>query len=264
MTPNNEPNWYGASSLPLREKLAAGTTTCEAMVDRHFGNEVELARRLLDSNYALACHYSWCMLAPHIARPSKHMSVSFAAFHKGLFTLASCIDLTRQGLYGPARPLLRHAYEFLMIAKFCCISPDGRVHGRWQDGEVIYFTNGILKKISSPDISPLENLWNELNELTHATRTSSQIGLHFPSIAHELQVNFALVRVLSDWLAHLLTAHIITGSMRYATKRYTPAATSLKIATDNLRSTLNLSRAQHSQDALRLITTFRKKWVVST
>jgi hypothetical protein len=256
--------WYGPNSPPLREKLAANTAACEEMVNRHLGEDVELARRLLDANYGLACHYMWFDRAPHIALPSKHITVSFAAFHKGLLMLSSCIDLTQRGFYGSARPLLRHTYEFLMIAKFCCVSPDNRVYDRWQKREVVYFTNAILKKISSPDMSPLADLWNELNELTHATRVSSQVDLHFPNIARDVQANLALIQVMADWLAHILTTHIITTSMRQVTRQYTSVPSALAAAWPGLKAELKASKGRHSLKSQRLIETFRKKWIVNS
>jgi hypothetical protein len=40
-------------------------------------------------------------------------------FHKGLLSLYVAQSLTFEGLYGSARPLMRQAFEFLVIGKFC-------------------------------------------------------------------------------------------------------------------------------------------------
>jgi hypothetical protein len=263
MTMHDSAIWYGANSPPLRDKLAHDAGECEKEISRHFGQEAELARKILDSSYEVASHFSWCLNAPHIAQHPANLSVLFAAFHKGLFTLSSCLDLTCKGLYGPARPLLRHAFEFLVIAKFCSVHPKTKVYESWRDGRVVYFSNGILKKINTPDVQPLADLWQELSEMTHATSSSSQVGLYFPLIAAEVQINLALIRVLCDWLAHLLNQHIITPSMRYATERHTPAKPALKSAKQRLAQDLKASRSMHSKDSARLITCFRRKWLVS-
>ena len=149
------------------------------------------------------------------------------------------------------------------LAKFCSVHPKTSVYESWRDGGVIYFSNGILKKIRTPDVLPLAELWGELNEMTHATSSSSQIGLHFPDIATKVQINLALIRVLCDWLAHLLNQHIITPSMQYATERHTPAKLELNSAKQRLTQTRKESRAMHSEDSARLITCFRRKWLVT-
>jgi len=261
---HNTAQWYGTTSPPLRAKLAHDTKKCKAEVTRNFGAEVELARRLLDTSYEVACHYMWCFKAPHIVRQPDKATVLIAAFHKGIFTLSSCLDLTCQGLYGPARPLLRHAFEFLVIAKFCSVSTNTHIYEKWLNGDVVYFANGILKKINSPDVTPIAELWGELNELTHATSSSSQIGLHFPTIAQDIQINLSLIRVLCDWLAHLLTRHVITPSMRYATKRHRPEGPKLQLAQECLAELRSISRSAHAKDSKRLITCYRSKWSTAT
>jgi hypothetical protein len=254
--------WYGADSLSLSKLLDAGRKSSRKNIDRKFGTELTLARALLDASYQVACHYSWFMHAPDIARPNKSVMLTFAAFHKGLLTLSAALDLTSVGFYGPARPLLRNVYEFIVTAKFCCLAENEHVLQRWKDGETIYFTNAILKRIKSPDTTPLTELWNELNELTHATRTSAQISLDFESNVEEIAVNMALIRVLANWLAHLLTAQLISRSMRRATHKYYDNKALLVQDELYLADLLRISFAKHSKTSKRLITCFRRQWVI--
>jgi hypothetical protein len=264
LIPKHDPEaWYGSSAPPLREKLAHDSKICEDLINQNFGQEAELARRILDFSYEIACHYVWCFDAPMFADKPEKLDILFSAFHKSLFTLSSCIDLTCRGFYGPARPLLRHVFEFLVTAKFCNISTNPQIYKKWTDGGPVYFTNGVLRKIRSPDITPIIELWGHLNELTHATSSSSQVGLHFPLIAVDTQINLALIRVFGDWLAHLFTQHIVTSTMRYATRRYTPAKLMLKSAEQRLMETRKISRSHLSKDSKRLIMCYRSKWIAA-
>lgn len=261
---NDSSIWYGIKGPSLREKLEHDSLEYQNKISRQFDYEMSLAWNLLDYSYGLSCHYMWIMNAPQVVSLPKNFPILLAAFHKSIFSLANCLELTSKGFYGSARPLLRHAFEFLVIAKFCSISENSKVYEQWVNGDAFYFTNGVLNKIISPEISPLLILWSELNEMTHATNSSSQVGLDFPQIVDDVHVNLALTRVFCDWLSHILTKHIATPSVRYATERYTPVLDDFKLAKRKLSDVLRESRLQHSKSSIRLITCYRRAWIIKT
>lgn len=120
-----------------------------ALVDAEHGQELELLRAGLNSLYLMAAQYAWLLDAPHIAIQNQATTILFSTLHKNLIALHTSLKLSRLGLYGPARSMLRHVFESLLIAKFCSINQNTSLYERWKEGDAVYLTNGVLKKSST-------------------------------------------------------------------------------------------------------------------
>ena len=71
-------------------------------------------------------------------------AILFSCFHKNLISLFSSYKLSLEGLYGPARPILRNVYEYLMIAKFSNVSGSLKVLNKWYNHQPIFLTNMVI------------------------------------------------------------------------------------------------------------------------
>lgn len=128
--------------------------------------------------------------------------------------------MTRNGLYGPARTLLRHVFEYLVVAKYCALSEDNRVFDRWDAGDTVYFTKGVLNKIVTPDISELKDFWRLMCKYSHSTTTSQQVTVEWEGSEDDIYVTLCFVRALLECQYHLLNSILITKSMRSFALRY--------------------------------------------
>jgi len=217
----------------------------------------------IDITYRLASYYLWwAYLRDTKISPVHELLIS--CFQKSLISIYTAFDLTLQGLYGAARPHLRFAFESLMIAKFCSTNPSSEVFDKWIDGLQIYFANGVLKKIKSPNTDGFKELWHVLSETTHSSIYGSQPDLALKDAQKDIDLNFALICLLSQWCYHLLGSHIITPSMRYHANRYAKANTD-KI-TPGLRTKLRRVFKEQlvmvGKDTLLLLRAYRSKWVI--
>jgi hypothetical protein len=164
----------------------------------------------LDDLHAWAAFHSWTFNGWIDAVPHEAHDVLFACFHKALLSLHCTHELTLDGLYGLARPHLRHAFESLMIAKYCATDPSSDIYDRWVDGVDLYFTNGVLKKLAHPDTSEFSDLWQLLCQWSHATVFASQLSLDLQTTREQAALNLVFVGVLLHFSNHLLNTHILT------------------------------------------------------
>jgi hypothetical protein len=191
-----------------------------SIVDAEHGAELKTLRACLDCLYAIASEFAWHLNTPHVAIQNKATMILFSTFHKNLIALHTSLKLTRLGLYGPARSMLRHVYEALLIAKFCALSNETTLFEKWKEGDVVYLTNGVLKKLLAPDTSAFSDLWGLLSNYSHATVYAQQVNLSVHASPDDVPLNLVYLRILVDCQAHLLGSHLVTPSMQYYTKRY--------------------------------------------
>lgn len=201
---------------------------------------------------------------------SEHRNINellFACFHKNLLTLHSCTMLTEQGLYGTSRPLLRNAYEWLIIAKFCNVSENTKVLERWADQESVYFSNSVLKKIVTPDNTIFKEFWTMLSQMTHSTKSSMQTILEVnleDNLLH-VQSNLALIGALLECNYHLLNSHIYNEELAYYVKKYPPPSNNRK-SIPNLRKECKKCKKAIRQvmgsSSIELVTSYEKTWEI--
>jgi hypothetical protein len=190
------------------------------IIARSGQGELELISKIIEKSFSLAGHYVWAINIPHIAQLSPVSKILLSAIHKNFISFCAVLDLTRQGLYGPARVILRHIYEGLVIAKFCSLSSNRKVFEQWENGDYVRFTNDVLNRIAIPDPDPFRKLWEVLCAFTHATVYSQQATLDAKKNRVEIVLTFQITRALLECNYHLLIQHFTTPSIRYFEKRY--------------------------------------------
>jgi hypothetical protein len=229
-------------------------------VDNEHRRDITLLRSGMDCLYAMVSQHTWVFNAPSIAIQNKATTVLFSTLHKNLIALHTSLKLTRLGLYGPARSILRHVYESLLIAKFCSVSHDTSLYEKWKEGNSVYLSNGILKKICSPDIAPFSEFWGLLSDYSHATVYAQQVHLNVRSVPDEVPLNLVYLRILLDCLSHLVGSHLITPSMRYYTKRYRGGPDLLPALRAELQQILSESRSTLLEQPRAIIRNYRATW----
>lgn len=206
--------WYSTESLPLSDILSKKITDVEIAFDKELGSHFKALKKIMDNTYNLSSHHIWLFDTPHLVELPKNKSVIFAAIHKNFFVLHSALNLTRSGLFGPARTLLRHVFEYLVVAKFCAVSEDDRVFERWDSGDTVYFTNGVLKKITKPDNTELKDFWHLMCQYSHSTNSSQQVSIEWNGSEDDIYVTLCFIRAMLECQYHLLNSVLITKSMR--------------------------------------------------
>lgn len=262
LEPHNEENknaWYGVLSDDLSKILAERCAEVEGNFDRKYSDLHSLLVRLMDNTYRIACHHVWMLGNPSIVKLPKNRKVIFAAVHKNFFVFYSAIELAKQGLFGPSRTLLRHIFEYLMIAKFCAVSEDSHVFEKWEKGDTVYFTNGVLKKIAKPDKEEFVDFWSMLCAFSHSTTVSQQTGVDWEAGESEILATFSLIRALLECHYHILNSLLITGSMRRFAERYDDKG-ELKRRRAEAREILKVTRKLLGGKARGLVRDFTTSW----
>lgn len=251
---------YSLAGVPLSDVFRGAKVRNAALLGQRFAEDSELIVAALDDVYCVACIHLRVIWHEDHATVNPAQNVLFPCFHKSLLSLCTSHDLTMAGLWGPARPHLRHVFESLMIAKFSSTDPLSDVFDRWVDGVELYFANVVLKKIRHPALDETRTLWTVLSSWSHATVYAMQPTLELTEADLEVGENLAITGVFIQWAYHLLSTHIITRSVRYYAARYLGSQDSE--ASRRLRSTFKRQNAGLSHSARRLIRDFRTTWEV--
>lgn len=241
----------------LREAKALNRTE----LPKHFGASSNAVVEAVDALHQLASEHAWTFSSIVVPTLNPAHDVLFACFHKALLSVHCAHELTMDGLYGAARPHLRHAFESLMIAKYCSCDPDSDIFDRWIDGVDLYFTNGVLKKLSKPDTTQFQESWSLLCRWSHATVFASQLTLDIETTQKEAGVNLAFLGVLIEFLDHILCSHLLTPSVRYYEQRYGSGLVGAQ-ARARLRHALEPLKAIRGTASKRLARDFRSTWAL--
>ncbi len=203
----------------------------------------------------------WLIYSPLGAQISPVNQVLTPSFHKALISLSSAFFLTRHGLWGPARPLIRHSFESLIIAKFCSIHSESDVFDRWVDGVNLYFTNSVLKKIATPSTELFKNFWSLMSDYTHSSVYASQPDLLIGDSLDEAELNFVFIEMMMECKYHLLISHIITSNMKYYQAAYSDKGRAQELR-KLLNSNYSASKKRMGKDGKALIRDYRSTWKV--
>ncbi|MFT3814603.1 MAG: hypothetical protein QM740_14685 [Acidovorax sp.] len=251
---------YRPNSPPFVELVESIEAQNVLAVDADHGDEIDRLRLCMNGLYAMAAQFAWLFNAPHIAIQNQAAPLLFSTLHKNLIALHTSLKLTRLGLYGPARSMLRHAFEALLIAKFCAISEDAALFSKWKEGGIVYLTNGVLKKIQSPNTEAFTDFWGLLSGYAHATIYAQQVHLNVRETPNEVPLNLAYLRILVDCQHHLLGSHLITPSMQYYSKRYRRGADPLPTIRAEMRQFLRESRSTLLELPRTIVKNYRATW----
>ncbi|KMQ74074.1 hypothetical protein Msub_10245 [Marinobacter subterrani] len=228
-------------------------------ITSEFHDEVSRAHEVADLIYELASQYMWLVRSPLAADISPVNDILMPCFHKTQIGVYSALTMTEKGLYGAARPLLRHAFESLMIAKFCSVNNDSEIFDKWVDGLDIYFTNGVLKKIKHPDNDEFKVFWSSLSNYSHSSIYAIQPDLSVDGASSEIDLNFVFIGMLQECKYHLLIRHFVTPSMRYYQARYKDRGRVCEIK-ERLKQLFTESRRSMAPGAKALIRDYRAAW----
>lgn len=210
---------YSQDGPLLSEIIESGRRHNGRLVLAHFADESTALVTAIDNLYFRATEHLPLMYTFLDVQVNEALAVLVPCFHHSLLSLHVSHSLTAEGLYGPAHAHLRHAFEALIIAKFCSVNPAADVYDRWVDGVELYFTNSVLKKVVRPSLYETRVLWRLLCEKSHATIWSGQPDLHLESRLADVRFNFAIIGVLIRWASHLYSSHILTPSASYYGRR---------------------------------------------
>jgi hypothetical protein len=247
----------------------------EQIISEKLKTQIQSVQRLIDVQHRIASCFAWLWfdrVAP--LRRGRHelMPLLLSAFHKNFFSFYAAIKLTSYGLHGPACPIIRIIFKFLMTAKFCHICADFRALERWTSRETVYFANMVLKKIVSPDPQPFFDFWTMICELSHATTSSLQISLDMDDNENlkNTTENVALLNALLECNYHLLNSHLITPQLEYTEKFYLNGSKSgkQKYEVPELRkaahSIFQSNRKFLGSKSIGLISAYKKTWLVQS
>lgn len=252
---------YSHNAPSFSEALEQAKAHNRRLLSGKFRDESGSIIESIDDLHTIASRYMWAIWNWGDAEPSPVQDVLFPCFHKTLFSIYISHDLTLSGLYGPARPHLRHAFESLMIGKYCSTNPSSDVFDRWVDGVDLYFANSVLKKITHPDTSEFREAWKLLCDWTHATVFAGQPSLSLQDTEDATLLNFGFTEILLQWTYHLLSRHMLTPSVRYYGNRYAKSDKG-KVAQKRIRERFKWQGKFLGHDAQRLIRDYKAVWKV--
>jgi hypothetical protein len=233
-------------------------------MEANHGIEIMMIQEVLNTLYAIASEYAWLLNDHEIADLNKANKIVFSALHKNLIALHTSLKLTKIGLYGPARSILRHVYEALLIAKFCSVSHNTDLYEKWKNGKEVYLSKNVLKKIIHPDTEAFKKFWSSMSEYSHASIHAQQVAVNIKNFPlHEISLNLVFLRTLIDCQYHLLSRHFITSSMQYYTKYYGKETDPVPAMKKKMNELLKKSRATLIKEPKEIIKNYRATWKLS-
>jgi hypothetical protein len=185
-----------------------------------FPERLSALKQCMDAQYQYAELFYGLLGKHNLTQHSDAEKPIVSAVVKNEIALYSALILTIEGLPGSGLALLRSVYEALMIAKFASLRQSDNLISKWSAGETIYFSNAILKKIVTPELTELRNFWGVLCQVSHSTIYSYQITTKFEEIENEISTNLAILAMLLGCNFHLINKHYVTDSMVYFAKAY--------------------------------------------
>lgn len=229
----------------------------------NFEKDISLIERALDIQYQIASDFFWLIEAEPYAVISDVQRVLEPCFKNNLLALKSAEITTREGLYSFARPSLRMVFESLMIAKFCASNHETEIYDKWIDGKVVYFTNGVIKKILKPSSGQFSEFWSLISEYTHSSIYAMQPDNCIENVKDQINLNYLLVHMLSECNYHILNTHIFTKSLRYYQSRYGDPE-SLSMWRKELTGIYSSLRKSYNKPAKEFVRDFKSIWEVAS
>lgn len=256
------PPSYGKDSQGLFEQFEIYSEYYSEYEDDIINNFKKTIKELFDNTYTImSLLVPWCFLDPYIHKRFMN-DLIFATLHKNYFAFYSSYKQTVSGLYGPARIFLRYIFEGLIISKYCSLTEDDRIYQRWAHGEVIYFSNSILKKLAEPTKSIFGEMWEIMCNFSHSNVYSLQISLSPEEVSKEIGLNLSLLVSLLICNYHLLNSHFISRSLLNSYKsvfEWEP----MKNAKRQQRITIINANKMITKETRRFVIEFNKTWLIN-
>jgi hypothetical protein len=233
-----------------------------AGLDRAIGTDLDALQSILNQLHQLAAHHYPWLGALATVNPSTR--VIFPCFHFALVNCQTALYLTRRGLYAPARPIMRQAYEAGVIAKFCSVAHDSSVFDYWAENQEVSLGNDVFANLSHPNPTALRRFWRTTSQLTHSMAMSGQWVLRIKDARglQEVLTNAAFIGMLTECMYHLHSTHLATRSVRYYQASFGDQEEVRALATALKRDMSNFRRAHMGEEAKRLVRDYKAKWTV--
>ena len=269
--PNNNDDFYNLykeSDTPLTNLFNMWGDETEEKVSQKFVEKIQLAQQILNTSYSIATPYVSLALSQIMEKNSERGSMLFSAYHRNLFAFYGALDLTKRGLFGPARPILRHIFEALIIAKYLSLSEDPKIYKAWEKGGFIYLSKQVLKKIEAPDPSSFQEFWKTLSEVTHATRYSQQISFLPSHVLPHVHFNLDLILGFLECHYHLLSSHFLTSSIKYYGNYYSDQQSKLNelhTSKRKIRELFKKARTLNKNPKLKkCVRDYKSSWILKS
>jgi hypothetical protein len=219
--------------------------------------------RSIDLQAKLLGQVFW-MFGTSFAPKSQSERIALGLYHKTFLGHFAALQLLRYGLFGPARPLLRHAFESYLLAKFFILAEDETLALKWKRAELYVLGREVFRKILSPDIEPLRAFWGVLSDHTHASILSLQatVDLTEPDHQSELLETFAHMEAILQCGFHVLNSQLITQSMAWHSSCYRPDDRIPQLRRE-IKEVFKEASATFSVRGRSLVYCFRRKWELS-
>jgi hypothetical protein len=254
---------YRRSGPGFLETYVASKERNRSLILSVFSEHYDRLRNIIELEYQIACNYFWIVNGCCYAEVNPAYPLLMRTFAGSLVAINSAVELTVDGAYSNALPLMRQVYEGTMIAKLCSLAPSLDVFDRWLDGEYVVFTTDVLRRISKPDVAEFKRFWQCLSGVTHASYYSGQADYENESVVNAAPTNFIFAQMLLEANYHLLCSHLITQSMRYYQKAFTPDP-QLEINRKKLKELLcKKNIAFMAESGRRFIRDFRSTWTLT-
>lgn len=185
-------------------------------IDEYYEKGFELIKQIFDKQYFILEQYVWILINEPYAESEEFTSMLGTALIKNMYSFFSAYNLTKQGLVGTARLILRNVLEFLIIGKYISLSKDTNLLDKWKNGKTISLGREVFKNISAPKSKEIERYWDLLCSYTHSSVYSQQLEIAITEENRkEVYLNMVFLLMLLEMNYHLLNSHYVTKSMRY-------------------------------------------------
>jgi len=237
---------FNENSIIIKEKFKHNII----LIDKVFDNEIQLFELI-----------GWT-LKPEIQATNVVTPVAFSGFYKSLLSIYGAYDLTIKGQYGSARILLRHAFEYLLTAKYCSLSKNDLLIKKWEIGDDISLNRDVISKLVTPLPKRFREFWKLLCQFTHASIYSQQVEVDAEKNEREINVNFSFIRALLEMNYHLFNRHMITSSMEFYFDSYgkEDEIVSFKQRKLEMRKLFSISKQLMSQETKGIVKDYTSTW----
>lgn len=232
----------------------------QCLTQEKFSEHLFTLKECMDAQYHYTKLFYGLLGQRHLTQHSDAETPIVSAVIKNEIALYSTLVLTIDGLPGCGRALLRSVYEALMIAKFASLRQSDSLISKWIAGETIYFSNAILKKIMTPELTELKNLWAVLCQVSHATTYSYQVTTKFEEIENEISANLAILAMLLGCNFHLINKHYVTKSMVYLATAYHSEEGEFQRRRDTAKIATQAATKFLSKQGRQVIKEYSKVW----
>lgn len=254
--------FYGRDELRLTGIFHALGLSNQKLLRKKVGGEFSILEEILNLEYGIATHYLWVL---GMEQPIDSVyPILLSCFHKNLFSVFTALDLTERGFYGSARPIMRHAFESLIIAKFCSTSTNKELFKKWESGMAIYLSKDVLKKVQHPNLYEIGRFWGLLCDYTHASTCAQQVhlGQDEKDLIWNVRLNLVFIKILLECNYHILGTHLITPTMKYNENRYGNKRRAEELRKKIYRLFIRSKKGMLKEPRM-VISNFKRKWSLS-